>query len=179
MLDNSWGYLISPFSFPYSILFAIFCMFVGLKNVTCYVSGKKYEIKKGQEVKPGVVRVFEGIGRTEHICQLPNNYIQRQLIWTRTIQQETGEILFWHLLNKVILDYLPLDKKVGQWCVSKQNKINAACLKQFPDMIVPIKNEHVNSNYNWDGPAYHIVVDPDKVQDIVDYINYQCCLVFA
>ena len=154
-------------------------MFVGLKNATVHISGKQYVIKKNEEIKPGIVRVFQGINRMDYIAELPDSYLDRQMIWIRTIQKETGETLLGSVYLPIFKSYIPDGKKVGQWCCGKIQKIVNAVVKQFPDVIVPIANEHKNQHYKWDGPVYYIIIDETKLDVIENYINLQCALSFA
>lgn len=152
-------------------------MFIAKKTVTihnCNVS-----IVKDEEVKPGVVKKAEkeSPGFTErYLIELPDNYIQRQTRWLKVIQEDIGIPMLWLLINKVFVTHIPEDKKVGQWCVGKQNKISESVVKQFPDIVKLIPNEYKNSSHNWDGDYQHVILDDNQLQTIEEFIEYQCLL---
>ena len=155
-------------------------MFIATKTGRVYLpGGGAINFVKDEEVKPGVVKKAESVspGATKRfVIEVSDNYIQRQLRWLKIAEKDLGIPLLWTLINAIFLTHIPENKKVGQWCVGKQNKISQAVVKQFPDVIKCIKNEYKSTPHNWDGSHHQIIVDDNKIEDIVDFINYQCLL---
>jgi len=155
-------------------------LFIGTRNANVYITSSKcISIKKDEEVKVGDVNKLKSIGRDKaNIKMVPDSFIDRQNIHLNNIEKDSGELMLWLVLNTIFMTYIPEGKKIGQWCCGKQNKISQAVVKQFPDVIVPIENNYKNSAYNWDGPIHDIIIDESQLENIKDFINLQCCLLF-
>ena len=157
-------------------------MFISKKTVTIHQpGGGSISLIKGQEVKPGVVKKMElnSPGSTDrYVLEISDNYIQRQLRWCKVIEKDSQMNLLWTHLNDIVLQWLPAGKKVGQWCVGKQNKIHNSVVNKFSDIVKEIPNEYKSSTHNWDGPQHCIIMDDDSIDKIRDYINLQCALLF-
>ena len=155
-------------------------MFIATKNATVHVpGGGVIKFTKGSEVKPGMLKKAElaAPGVTErYTIEMSDNFIERQLRWCKVIEKDSSLVLLWTLIAQAFINHMPADKKVGQWCVGKMNKLSKKIVKDFPTSIQSVKNDYKNTSHNWDGPEYDIIMDLNVVEDIKRSIDFFCML---
>ncbi len=149
-------------------------MFIAKNNANVYVNGGVIKLTKDQEVKPGIVKKLESEspGSAKRlVIVVPDNFILRQHRWLKVIESDTQFNFVWTILTAMFLKHMPTDKKVGQWCVGKMNKISDAVHICYGDDIRTIPNDHKNTSHNWDGSYHDIIVDDTKLEEIERFIE--------
>ena len=155
-------------------------MFIATKTVSlCLPNGKTIQIVKDQEVKQGVVNKCESYSPgfiKRYTVEMSDNYIQRQNRWLKVAEADSKLNFLWTIITQAFIDYMPKDRKVGQWCVGKQNMVSNQTSIEFEDIIKTIPNEYVNSSHNWDGSYTQIILDDNKIDEITSFINKKAML---
>ena len=157
-----------------------YLLFIATKNAQVHVpGGGVITFTKGQEVKPGMLKKAElaapGV-TNRYVIEMSDNFIERQLRWCKIIEKDSSMVLLWTIIASMFVKHMPTDKKVGQWCVGKMNKVSNKINKDFPSSIVSVKNQFVSSSHNWDGPEYDIIMDLNNLEDITRAIEFNVML---